>query len=184
MLVDSRFVPHGFRRLPTASRLLVSLIAGGRSGLFALAEGEPAWVSGAGLAISRRDFTRLGGWSTEFFLFYEDADLCARHRRLGGRVQVASAFRLEHGRDRQGDLRREFVELRSARLFVRRYQGRFAAACLYAATVLVYLPRRLLVTQARRRCGAVSVAAPLRRMVLDAVFPSRALRRLQRGSDA
>jgi N-acetylglucosaminyl-diphospho-decaprenol L-rhamnosyltransferase len=179
VLIDGRFAPHAFRHLPTMRLQLTKLIAGPRSPIFALAHGPPAWVSGSGLAISRRDFDRIGGWSTDFFLFYEDADVCARHRDAGGSVEVAPGFRIEHGRRRQDDLRREFVELRSGRLFVRRRQGALAAACLYIATLLIYLPRRFLVTVIRRNGGP-----PLRRMLADAFFPSRALRRLQRGSSS
>jgi GT2 family glycosyltransferase len=177
VLVDGRFVPHAFKHLPTMRLQLAKLVAGPRSRVFELAHGPPAWVSGSGLAIARRDFDRIGGWATDFFLFYEDADVCARHRDAGGTVEVASGFRIEHGRRRQDDLRREFVELRSGRLFVRRRQGALAAACLYVATLLIYVPRRFLMTVIRRSGGP-----SLRQLLADALFPSRALRRLQGGS--
>ena len=74
---------------------------------------------------------------------------------------------------------REFVELRSARLYVRRTQGPVLAAGLYAAMLAFYLPRRLLMTVARG-----PRQAPLGRMVADAVLPARAVRRLQQGGGA
>ena len=43
-------------------------------------------ISGACFAVSKRDFARLKGFDTHYFLHVEDVDLCWRARELGGTV--------------------------------------------------------------------------------------------------
>lgn len=38
------------------------------------------WASGSLLLIKRREFQRLGGWDEDFWLYWEDVDLCRRAR--------------------------------------------------------------------------------------------------------
>jgi GT2 family glycosyltransferase len=46
-------------------------------------------------------FDRLGGpWDDWFFVYYEDADICLRARRLGIPTLVAGAVRWRHGWER------------------------------------------------------------------------------------
>lgn len=47
---------------------------------------EVPTISGACFAVSRRDFARLNGFDTRFFLHVEDVDLCWRARQTGGTV--------------------------------------------------------------------------------------------------
>lgn len=44
---------------------------------------EVAWVSGAFFLISRKAFSKVGGFDRCFFLYKEEEDLCLRLRRLG-----------------------------------------------------------------------------------------------------
>jgi N-acetylglucosaminyl-diphospho-decaprenol L-rhamnosyltransferase len=54
------------------------------------------WVSGACFALSTALWTRLGGYDEDYFLYWEDVDLCARVARLNGRVAVASDLQAVH----------------------------------------------------------------------------------------
>ena len=46
------------------------------------------WISGACLGMSRSAFQALGGFETEYFLYWEDVDLSWRARELGFRLRV------------------------------------------------------------------------------------------------
>lgn len=55
-----------------------------------------AWTSGAALAIPRSLFFHIHGFDESFFLYYEDADLCFRLRRLKKRIVLLPDIRLLH----------------------------------------------------------------------------------------
>jgi len=44
------------------------------------------WVSGAALAIKRDVFEKIGGFDKNFFMYFEDDDLCRRVRRLDYKI--------------------------------------------------------------------------------------------------
>jgi GT2 family glycosyltransferase len=44
---------------------------------------EVAWVSGAAMLMKKDVFEKVGGFDEDFFLFYEDADLCKRVKEAG-----------------------------------------------------------------------------------------------------
>jgi len=54
------------------------------------------FASGACLALPRRAWTALGGFSPAFFMYHEDVDLSLRMRLRGGRVGVEPAARVHH----------------------------------------------------------------------------------------
>ncbi len=47
---------------------------------------RPDWISGSLVWLSRDTFRRLGGWDEDYWLYYEDVDLCRRQRDAGGEV--------------------------------------------------------------------------------------------------
>jgi GT2 family glycosyltransferase len=60
------------------------------------APAEIAFASGACLAVPRRDWERLGGFSEAFFMYQEDVDLSLRVRLAGGRLLVQPAAVVDH----------------------------------------------------------------------------------------
>ncbi len=54
------------------------------------------WVSGSVFMVGRDDFTRLGGWRPDYWMYVEDTDFCLRARRAGLRVALAGDVRMMH----------------------------------------------------------------------------------------
>lgn len=54
------------------------------------------WVSGGGLFLQKYFFQSIGGFDEDFFLYFEDVDLCVRARAQGVRVVCDPAIRLRH----------------------------------------------------------------------------------------
>lgn len=57
---------------------------------------EVDWVSGCALVIKKDLFNKLGGWDDNFFLYFEDVDLCKRTKELGYKVVVNLKTSLIH----------------------------------------------------------------------------------------
>lgn len=55
------------------------------------------WVSGGSLFLPKNLFLRLSGFDPDFFLYFEDVDLCIRAQRLGAHIQEAPFGELVHG---------------------------------------------------------------------------------------
>lgn len=56
----------------------------------------PDWVSGSVVLISKQQFKQLGGWNDDYWLYYEDVDLCKRAFDVGGRVALHNRISIIH----------------------------------------------------------------------------------------
>lgn len=54
------------------------------------------WVTGCGMLIRRDCFQQLGGFDPDYFLYYEDVDLCRRARAIGRCVCHNPALHIVH----------------------------------------------------------------------------------------
>lgn len=54
------------------------------------------WVSGAALFIRRELFQKLGGFDENFFMYYEDIDLCRRAKKIGSEVIHFPVVEIRH----------------------------------------------------------------------------------------
>jgi GT2 family glycosyltransferase len=55
-----------------------------------------AWLSGCCLLIRRECFDRIGGFDTDFFLYYEDVDFCNRARAVGWSIWYEPSLKVTH----------------------------------------------------------------------------------------
>ncbi|MDD3498637.1 MAG: glycosyltransferase family 2 protein [Candidatus Moranbacteria bacterium] len=59
-------------------------------------ETEADWATGAAMFIKKDLFTELGGFDENFFLYFEDIDLCKRARERGKKVIYFPYFKVRH----------------------------------------------------------------------------------------
>ena len=170
----------GYAHLPHARWQAESLLLGRFSRAFRRTYDGAEWVSGAAMLVRRDDFEAIGGFSEDIFLYYEDADLCARHAARGGRIEVDRELVIDHpGRaSSAGQRGLETVSKWSGRIFAARHDGALQARLLYLLLLVYYLPRRLLVALVRRAIGREAVREPVGQLVLDFLDVRRVLRRL------
>ncbi len=80
-------------RLLTLSRLALNNVFFGK---FFSRSDAIDWVSGGALFVRRDLFQSLGGFSEEFFLYFEDMDLCARVLQAGYAVRSSRSLQFVH----------------------------------------------------------------------------------------
>jgi N-acetylglucosaminyl-diphospho-decaprenol L-rhamnosyltransferase len=57
---------------------------------------QPRWVNAAAFVVRRQEFLSLGGFDEDFFLYFEDFDLCRSYRRRGWPVGTTDALLVRH----------------------------------------------------------------------------------------
>jgi hypothetical protein len=78
-------------------RALKCLFSGRSNNLYsATGIASPDWVSGSVFMIKRESFTILGGWDEDFWMYFEDVDLCRRIKNAGGDIILLTDVKVEH----------------------------------------------------------------------------------------
>jgi GT2 family glycosyltransferase len=57
---------------------------------------HPDWVSGSVVMLSKHSYNDLGGWDDDFWMYYEDVDLCRRARLKDGDIVLVKSVNIEH----------------------------------------------------------------------------------------
>lgn len=127
-------------------------------------------VSGASLMIRRSDFERVGGYTTDYFMYSEDIDLCFKVAGVGYRVLYLPGVSVVHhgGKSSSSSSQSNFsaVMLReSTRKFFHLRRGiryallyRFLMGFVALGRMLLLLAQRVLVSSEERECIAKSVS--------------------------
>lgn len=130
---------------------------------------EADWVTGCCLLIRRECLEELGGLDQDFFLYYEDVDLCRRARKLGWQVQYeprlwATHFDPLHNRQTPTALK---VVLRHSLLtYARKHWPRWQFRFLSGLAKAEALTKRCL-NGLLRRGRAVSLLTELLHIISD-----------------
>jgi hypothetical protein len=115
---------------------------------------EVDWVSGACMMVRRTAFEAVGGMDEQFFLYWEDADLCFRLKREGWLTIYNPVVAVTHltGRSSSRAQRASLIAFhRSAFRYFRKHSGRFARAV--APVVFLTLHARLFLELASLELG-------------------------------
>lgn len=56
----------------------------------------PDWISGSVVMMQREIFHKLKGFDEDFWMYYEDVDLCKKARDIGGKVAFCKNITIEH----------------------------------------------------------------------------------------
>lgn len=74
-----------------------------------LKEKEIKAVSGAFIAIRKKDFNSVGGFDKKFFLFYDETDLCRQIFKKGGKIALIKDARAIHLGGASSNLKKESI---------------------------------------------------------------------------
>lgn len=95
--------PHGeiedsARRFPTPFKILCKAFGGCKGSDYPVNKGQvfPDWVGGMFMLLPRNVFKKSGGFDQQYFLYYEDVDLCARLRLLGYEIALCPDAKVIH----------------------------------------------------------------------------------------
>lgn len=97
------------------------------------------WISGGALGGATAFLRALGGFDEDFFLYFEDVDLCERAWRSGGHVRRDPRYTLTHSggvSTRQSRAFQKTCYYTSQDLFIRKHRGPLQAALVRALRVL------------------------------------------------
>ena len=111
-------------------------------------------IIGAFFVVRRNLFTRLKGFDTRYFLYYEEVDFTRRALQSGFHSYFLKDARILHsGSISAGQVRdlRLYHSLRSRQIYARRHWPRRHAILLAVLTLAVELPARLTIAVLRRR---------------------------------
>jgi GT2 family glycosyltransferase len=123
------------RRWPRWSLLGIESLAANN----AVSASEVEVVSGACIMVKRRVFAKIGGFSTEYFMYAEEADLCYRIRRAGWIIKHLDSAEIVHfggkSSKTQGSTFSDIVMRESIFNLLRKFRGS-AYAYLYRVALL------------------------------------------------
>ncbi len=101
----------------------------------------PDWVSGSVMMIRIEVFVNLKGFDEDFWMYYEDVDLCRRARNTGGKIAFCNDITIQHdhGGSTRADLRTTAVtkcEVQISRhLYIHKHEEGFKRVLMQSITV-------------------------------------------------
>jgi GT2 family glycosyltransferase len=98
LLPNGQPQPYAFGQFPSLSKLLWGKVGFSQQTDW-LADKDlyfVDWVSGAAMMVRRNIFNQIGGFDENFFMYFEDIDLCWRIKQRGWQVTVCPKVSLIH----------------------------------------------------------------------------------------
>jgi GT2 family glycosyltransferase len=112
-------------------------------------------LPGAAFMMRRADWQALGGFDEQFFLYWEDTDLCWRAQRAGRRTVVARDVEITHLRNGSGGGAQTWLHLYIQNgIYAHLKSQSWARVVWFVGKQLIALPGRLLRSRDRRLLAA------------------------------
>ena len=91
---------------------------------------SPDWVSGSFMLIRLKDFIKIGGWDEDYWMYYEDMDLCKRAKKINIKTKFYNSLYCYHfhGKSSRIDLKTKIKSkaqvIKSSLIFINKhYKG-------------------------------------------------------------
>jgi GT2 family glycosyltransferase len=81
----------------------------------------PDWVSGSVILISKENYIRLNGFDEDFWMYFEDVDLCKRARDMGGEVAFCNDISIEHNHGGSSRINKSTASLTKAEVLISKH---------------------------------------------------------------
>ncbi len=127
LLPNNQPQPYAYGSFPSLLRLAKQKIISSPKVKLAANQSQIVdWVSGAAMAVRKKVFAQIGGFDQNFFMYFEDIDLCWRARQAGWLTGVCPFFSLIHfgGQAGGGRKQRKKHYYQSQDYFFRKHYGR------------------------------------------------------------
>lgn len=91
----------------------------------------PDWISGSVVMMQREIFDKLRGFDEDFWMYYEDVDLCRRARNIPGEIAFCRNITIEHNHGGSSRLNLRITSLTktevhiSQHLYISKHKARF-----------------------------------------------------------
>lgn len=87
----------------------------------------PEWIAGMFMLFTKKIYKKLNGFDENFFLYYEDVDICCRLKKLKKKILVIKNIKIIHDarRSSRKNLKYFLIHLYSMMLFFYKHLGRY-----------------------------------------------------------
>ena len=81
----------------------------------------PDWISGSMILISKENYLMLNGFDEDFWMYYEDVDLCRRARNMGGDIAFCNNVSIEHNHGGSSRINKATASLTKAEVLISKH---------------------------------------------------------------
>ncbi|MBI5009165.1 MAG: glycosyltransferase family 2 protein [Bacteroidia bacterium] len=81
----------------------------------------PDWISGSVVMISAENYKRFGGFDEDFWMYFEDVDLCRRVRNTGGEIAFCNNISIEHNHGGSSRINKKTASVTKAEVVISRH---------------------------------------------------------------
>lgn len=81
----------------------------------------PDWISGSVVLVSRENYSKLNGFDEDFWMYFEDVDLCKRARDSGGEVAFCNSVTIEHNHGGSSRINKTTASLTKAEVLISKH---------------------------------------------------------------